>query len=70
MRVALDAAFGARPTPRFDPDSEWQVQHQRRVLFDEQFRERGPTADAPFRVRYDLWKACEAAVRSHAVKGA
>lgn len=64
VRIALDAAFAAWPTPRFDPASEHAVAIRIRSIFEAECRGRGVTAEAPWAERYALWRAAEVAARS------
>lgn len=61
VRVALDAALGGWPSPRFDPASETRVLVRARNLFDHAFAELGP--DPSFPARFALMRRCEAAAR-------
>ena len=47
IRIALDAAFGGWPTPRFDPESELQVAVRRRAFFEARARDN----DSPRQLR-------------------
>jgi hypothetical protein len=61
VQVALDAALGGWPTPRFDPASKVDFMIRRRAVFEEQARD---FANQSFTSRLALWKRAEAAVRS------